>query len=377
MKRARGFKDAAEIARLRLRNQRLVGTPLQTPEEVVGWLGAVQSQDYYGAKWAIAQRLASGEDAPIEAAFERGTILRTHVLRPTWHFVLPEDVRWLLALTAPRVRMLLGYYDKKLAIDAALLRRVRAVLTRTLEGRVATREQLGQALAEDGIEARGQRLGHLLAHAELDALICSGPRQGKQFTYALLDARAPATPPKERDDALGELARRYFASHGPALVHDFAWWSGLTVADATRGIELAKLEARPFEDKAYWFAPRLAAAGRVRFDPPQVHLLPNYDEQVASFKDYRPAFDPARVEVPRNAEGALMNHIIVSNGQIVGGWKRTIAKDHVRIDARLLARLTGVERAALVRAVERYGEYLGMPARLHAKAVKSLARMGK
>ena len=349
VKRHRILTEPTDIARLRLRNQRLIGAPLRAAEAVVGWLGAVQAQDYYGAKWAIAQRLRSGGDAEIESAFECGRILRTHVMRPTWHFVRPEDIRWLLALTAPRVRALLAYYDRKLEIDKKLLRTCRSVLERVLRGTSLTRDQIGNAFAEAKIRARGQRLAHLLIHAELDALICSGPRLGKQFSYALLDERAPATAPRECDDALADLARRYFASHGPAIVQDFAWWSGLTMTDSRRGIDLAdpKLALLRFEDKQYWFAPPLKAPEPKWFNPPIVQLLPNYDEHVASYSDYTPSFDRARVRVPANAEGALMNHIIVSNGQVVGGWRRTLWRDHVRVEARLLARLTSAESDAL------------------------------
>jgi len=379
MKMARGqtITRGADIARLRLRNSRLIGTTFSAPEQVVGWLGAVQSQEYTAAKWGLAQRMKRGTDAVIEAAFERGDILRTHVLRPTWHFVTPADIRWLLKLTAPRVRTLLGYYDRKLEIDPKLLQRSAAVLERALVGANRTREELGSALADAGIEARGQRLAHLLAHAELDALICSGPRRGKQFTYALVDERAPAAPRRERDEALADLARRYFQSHGPALVQDFAWWSGLTVGDAKRAIALAdpKLDQLSVEDKQYWFVPPLPAAGGARSERPIVQLLPAYDEQVASFKDYAPSFDPERVRVPRNADGALMNHILVSNGQVIGGWKRTLGKDEVRIEVKLLAKLTAAERAGLERAAEQYGEFVGLPPRLESSVVKSLGRL--
>ena len=248
-----------DVAIQRLRNQRLVGRPFATPEEVVGWLGAVQAQDYAGAKWAIGQRSRAGTDADVERACADGRILRTHVLRPTWHFVLPDDVRWMLALTAPRVRAAMAYYDRKLALDGAAFRRSQAVLQKALAGRQGAdaRGAGGGRSAAAGIEASGQRLGHIMMRAELDALITSGPRRGKQSTYALLDERAPGGRTLARDEALAELAGRYFASHGPALPQDFAWWSGLTVGDARRGIESAspRLASATVDGKTYWHAP--------------------------------------------------------------------------------------------------------------------------
>src|SRR5262245_302167 len=213
-----------DIARTRLRNQRLIGKPFATPEEVVGWLGAVQAQDYAGAKWAVAQRTAGCSDADVEQACRDGRILRTHVLRPTWHLVLPEDIRWMLALSAPRIRAAMAFYDRRLGLTDAVCARSAAALAAALRGgNHLTRGELARVLAAAGIPAAGQRLGHLMVRAEIDGVICSGATRGKQSTYALLDERAPAAKPRGRDDALAELAGRYFASHGPALPQDFAW----------------------------------------------------------------------------------------------------------------------------------------------------------
>src|ERR1700687_5137076 len=162
---------------LRLSNQQLTRTKFDQPTDIVAWLGAVQSQDYQAAKWALAMRLKGATDASLDQAFNDGAILRTHVMRPTWHFVAPADIRWLLALTAPRVKALLAYYDRQLHIVAAMLKRSRRVLSQALQGgQPLTRPELEQALRAAGLEQSGQDLGHIAMHAELDALICSGPR---------------------------------------------------------------------------------------------------------------------------------------------------------------------------------------------------------
>src|SRR5712692_2713604 len=280
------------ITARRLRAQRLTGKPVASPVDVVRWLGAVQSQDFAGAKWAIAQRSRAATDAALDRLFDRGAILRTHVMRPTWHFVVPEDVRWLLELTAPRVRGGLASRYRELEIDDSVAARAGAAFAAELAGgRHLTRPELGHALSGAGISPEGQRLPHLLLRAELDQLIVSGPRRGKEFTYALLEERAPKVPAMDRSEALAELTRRYFRSHGPAQIQDFTWWSGLTAAEARIGIELAgaALGHRVIEGKDYWYE---AAAAAMHGTARVAHLLPNFDEYTVGYRD-RSALLPA------------------------------------------------------------------------------------
>src|SRR5688572_12030444 len=245
-----------EIARQRLANQHLVGPGLATPSGVVSALGAVQAQDYAGAKWALAQRTLGAVDEIVEKEMTRGSILRTHVLRPTWHFVAPKDIRWMLALTAPRISAAMASYNRKLELDSKVFRRSSRALARALKGgKQLTRTELAQVLRKAGIDVTGtQRLAHLMMQAELEAVICSGARRGKQFTYALLDERAPATPEIDRDEALVRLANIYFTTRGPATARDFSWWSGLAAADVRRAIQLAagNLEHYAEGGQTYW-----------------------------------------------------------------------------------------------------------------------------
>ena len=360
-----------DVARARLPSQRLVGAPLAAPEEVVGWLGAVQAQDYAGAKWAVAQRAAGCSDADVEQACRDGRILRTHVLRPTWHFVLPDDVRWMLALTAPRVRAAMAYYDRKLGLDEAVFRRTQALLAKALAGGQArTREELARTLAAAGIEASGQRLGHIMMRAELDALIVSGPRRGKQFTYALLDERAPRGRIRSlgRDEALAALAGRYFASHGPALPGDFAWWSGLTVGDARRGIDAAspRLASVAVDGKTFWFAPG-APAAKPRGGRAAVHLLPNYDELLVAYRDHAPSLAPGVAGTLRARPDVVANHVVTVDGRVVGGWRRLEAKGTMTVETTLVARLDSRAQASLRAAAARFQAFLGLPVKLVAR----------
>ena len=350
------------LVRRRLGNQRLVRGTFRTPAEAVGWFGAVQSQDFSGAKWALGQRLAGSTDQDVEQAFNAGHILRTHVLRPTWHFVVPADIRWLLALTGPRVLAFSAYYFRKNGLDARTVSKSRAAMERALVGgRELTRAELGAAIRKAGIDHYGERLGNIVMHAELNALICSGPRRGKQFTYALLEERVPRTRAWDRDEALAELTSRYFTSHGPATARDFAWWSGLTMRDVKAGLEMIaqSLERETITGLTYWFVPsRLAPAS----SSPLVHLLPNYDEYLIPYKD-RGVIPGAPTPPGAAAHGSFAHHLVIG-GRLAGAWRRRIGNKHVEIDVLPYRPLTRAESRALDATIERHSRFMKMPVRL-------------
>jgi hypothetical protein len=356
-----------EVRSLRLRNQHLTGPPLGSAEEAVGRLGAVQAQDYGGAKWAVAQRCRGATDAGIDALFAGGTILRTHVMRPTWHFVAPDDVRWIQELTAPRVHAANAYYYRKLELDDATFARSNAALAKALrDDNHLTRVELAQVLQGIGIAASGPRLAYLVMRAELDGIVCSGGRRGKQFTYALLDERAPNARRLPREEALAELAGRYFTSHGPALIQDYVWWSGLTVADAQAGVELARprLDRDVIGGKTFWFASPDALSEEVAL----VHLLPNYDEYLIGHRDHGLTFDAAVLPDGVTIESVLGGHILVVDGMIVGGWRRAVDGGEVVVEVNCLIPLDALAKDALATAVDRYGGFLGMPATLAVRS---------
>ncbi len=345
-----------EIIRQRLQNQHLVTGWLTQPAALVQWLGAVQAQDYAGAKWALGARLPGTTDDDVERAFTDGTILRTHVLRPTWHFVAPADIRWMLKLTAPRVHALLAPYNRKHELDAQTLRRSVQVLTKALQGgRQLTRDELRAVFAASGIAAEDTvRMAHLMMHAELEGVVCSGARRGKQFTYALLDERVPPTPTLTREEALCELVRRYFVSHGPATLQDFAWWSGLTLTDARRGVAAlpSELQHVTYKAQTYWLA---SSAPIAKATIPAAYLLPNYDEYGIAYRDRSAIF---HVE---HASQLIFNHLIFLKGQLVGTWKRTLRKDAVVLETNTFTPLTKAETQAVTAAAQQYGNFLGLP----------------
>ena len=355
-----GELDPIAVVQRRLHTQRLAGGRFVRPAEAVRWLGAMQAQEFAEAKWSIAERVEGCTDADVEEAFARGEILRTHVLRPTWHFVTPADIRWMLRLTAPRVHAANRYMYRRLDLSEETLGRSHEVIAAALgNGEPRTRTELADALARAGIVADGLRLGYILMHAELDELVCSGPRRGKQQTYARLDQRAPQTQELTRDEALAELTRRYFTSRGPASVQDFAAWSGLTVADARAGVRMAGqgLEARADESGTTWIGG--AADGAFA---PGAYLIPMYDEMGVGYKELRMV-----LAEPPPREGMLSRPIVI-DGRTVGSWKRTLSKRAVTIEATLFTELSAADRSALEAVVERFGRFIELPAALELSA---------
>jgi hypothetical protein len=367
--------DDAGLISWRMRTSRLTGPGLADPAAAVRWLGAVQSQEYGPALWSLAQRADGGPgrgpggltEAEVDAAFGAGEFLRTHVLRPTWHFVAPQDIRWLLTATAHRVHALNAPYYRSNGLDPATLARTGAVVTDALGGgNHLTRDELRAVLARAGHPADGQGLAYLLMHAELSGLICSGPRRGRQHTYALLAERAPAARELSPDEALAELTRRYFTGHGPATAKDLRWWSSLTLADVARGLELAgsDLTSAEIGGRRYWFAePATGAAGGAAVEgavpaSPDVRLLQAYDEYV-SYSESRYLLDLSGAAGMLTRDRPIYNHLVLLDGQVIGHWKRTVRRREVLLDVLLHRPLDAGERRALGAAADAHGAFLG------------------
>jgi hypothetical protein len=364
-----------DVARCRFFNQHIARAEFKKPEDVVAWLGAMQAQEYAMAKWGIAQRMREITDPEIDKAFADGAILRTHLLRPTWHFITPADIRWALSLTAPRVNAVNAFMYRKLELDSALFKRSAAALTKALQGgRQLTRVELASALQQAGIDTAGElRMGYIMMRAELDALVCSGARRGKQFTYALLEERAPRVKKMERDEALVELTKRYFTSRGPATMKDFTAWSGLTMADVKRGIELLKpkLEHEVIDGQTYWFVESSSPPKR---PAASAHLLPVYDEYVMGYKD-RSAMLSTSGRGKLDAGSVAFDTLIVIDGRLVGSWKRTLSKREVSIETTFNARLTRVEQRAVAAAAAQFGKFLGLsPTLISTKSPTRISR---
>ena len=328
-------------------------------------MGAVQAQEYPFARWSVGQRAGAAlDEAAIDAALARGEIVRTHVMRDTWHFVAASDARWLLRLTGPRIRARNGTMYRRLGLDAAQLTKSGALLADVLSGGVQlTRRALAAELALRGLEAEGPLLAYILMHAELEEVICSGARQGKQQTYALFDDRVPPAASLSRDKALAEAVRRFFASHGPATVKDFTWWSYLTVADARRGLELAggALESTVVGGRTYWSAAGDASAAP-RSAAPRAHLLQVYDEYVVAYRESRDLLDVNQLAGRLPGGQVMFLHAVILDGQVIGHWRRQLTKTSVIVETQMARPLSGAETTAVEAAIARYAAFVGLPA---------------
>jgi hypothetical protein len=356
------------VARRRIRNSRLAGASFDAPDEVVRWHGAMQAQDYGLAKWSIGQRVPRLVDGDVDRALAAGTIVRTHVLRPTWHFVASDDVRWMLALTGPRVQQHLGPRYRELELDHRTLARCAVLIASALEGgNHLTRDGIGRVLAGAGIDTSGQRLPHILLHCELQAVICSGGLAGKRHVYALLDERVSNARPLGHEEALVELARRYLQSHGPATVQDLRWWSSLTIANIKNAMHLlgSEVQSETIDGITFWSvaanesSPRSGRAG---------HFLQAFDELLVGYTESRYFGDP-RAAAARAAwrDRSLPNGVVLVNGGVAGHWKRTVEKGSISVEVLLYEDLTSAGGRALESAAAQFGRFLGRQARLEVR----------
>jgi hypothetical protein len=345
-----------QVAKRRLQNQAITGAGRHGPVEVVSMSGAVQAQEYDAAKWGLALRVHEEiVDSEIERAFNRGEILRTHVMRPTWHFVTPRDIRWLLELTAPRVHQRMAPYDRRLELDKTTFVRGTAVIERALRDKqYLTRKELAERLRDSNIELIGNRLAHLALYAELEGVICSGPLRGKQFTYALLEERAPKAPRLQRDEALAGLCRRYFSSHGPATIRDFVWWSGLTTADARRGVEMTRAVREEVDGRTYW---SIETSRISRQRNSLAYLLPIYDEYLVAYQDREVVPHGPGVVKLGSREQVIFQHALVIEGQVAGTWRMTKSPGALSLSVTTLRRLTDRERRGIATAARRFERF--------------------
>jgi hypothetical protein len=334
----------------------LRGRGLASPGEVVTRLVALQAQEHPYARWSVAQRTRGAVTGPaIDRAFDQGAFLRTHVLRPTWHYVAPTDLRWLLGLSGPRIDAGNARRYEELELDAATLARADDVIAAAVAGGSLTRREVAAILERRRISVAGQRLSYLLMHAELHRVICSGPMKATQHTYAAFDARVPrggAAP--EGDEALAELARRYVSTRGPVTLDDFVWWSGLRTGEARRAFDAVtpEFDTRVVGDRRFWFVDRRAGTGG-----PRVDLVQCYDEVVISYRQSRDVLHTpsSSFPVPRHLGGFV--HVVLLDGRLLGHWRAVRRGRHVDVETRLDATLGRDERRALADAVDRYVQF--------------------
>jgi hypothetical protein len=349
-----------DIPHLRLYNQYISRATFDKPADVVAWLGAVQAQDYRGALWAVGLRAEHATEKDIERAIADKTIVRTWPMRGTLHFVAAADVRWMIELLTPRVIAASARRRHLLELDDQVFARSRKLVVRALEGGNQLRRDVMYRLLEAAqISTADGRGLHILSRLAQDGLLCFGAREGKQPTFALLDEWAPAAKTMKRDEALAELARRYFTSHGPATVQDFVWWSGLTTVDARAGLEMVRphLVQEVVEGQTYWLSPSTRTAKAASLT---AYLLPPFDEYTVAYKDRSAVLDPLYTRLVNTGNG-VFSPMMVVDGQAVGTWKRALKKDAVVITPSPFTKLSKAATRAIAIAASRYGKFLDAP----------------
>ena len=364
---------ARQLVARRLRAQRLSQTSFDSPAQVVAWLGAVQAQDYLGALWAVGLRMRAGQASDVEQALDQRAIIRSWPMRGTLHFLAAADARWMIDLLAPRAVAAAAGRFRALGLDEGVVRRARRAAIEHLQGgRPLTRPAMYRVFEQAKIQTSEQRGLHLLWRLAHERLLCFGPRQGKQQTIVLFDEWLPGSARRPRDEALGELARRYFTGHGPATDRDLAWWSGLTLTEARHAIALAgrDLGAETILGQPHWYGAAPAKAPPAATDR-EAYALPPYDELMVGYADRDAAIEPATA--PRLSAFDVLGPVVVHGERLVATWRRRITGRRVDFSVAHLTPATARRSAAIARALDRYARFFG----LDAKRARTAERRGR
>lgn len=348
-----------DITGLRLRAQRISRPEGKTPADLVRWFGAVQSQDLVASLWAVGLRMGKAiTEAEVERAIADKSVIRSWPMRGTIHLMPAEDARWMVRLLAPRLDPKLTGNYRRAGLTSETIKQAGDVIAKTLSGNQCTRAEVYAALNAAGIETSGrngeQRGMHLIVHWARHGLICVTPRKGKQQTFALMDEWMPGGTELSGEEALAEMARRYFRSHGPATLKDLAWWTGATLTEVKRAVEAIKAEfdRETIAGVEHWLSPELSPARKA----PRAFLLPPFDEYTIAYADRGAVVDRERLA----ASGHGIGSNLIIDGRLAGLWKRTLKKDHVAIEFDLLRPLTSEQKALVPEAVEPYARFLGL-----------------
>ena len=321
------------IPNIRLLNQQLLNPLFREPKELVSWMGAMQAQNYSMVKWAVGMRLKSVTIQAVEKALHEGEILRTHVMRPTWHLVAAEDIRWMLKLSAQRIISANDSFAKGYDLDIPneLYTKAHDLLEKILCGKKSlTKQEIAEHFNRSGIVADNHRMTRFMARAEQEGIICSGENRGSKCTYALLEERVPPMPELTKDESLARLARSYFRSHSPAVLQDFIWWSGLPISDAKQAVYLiaSELTTEQWKEQTWYIHDTCRTRGKLSG---HIHLLPSYDEYLLGYKD-RTDVLPKEHYPKAFTNNGLFYPVILHEGQVIGNWSKSAKKGSASIE---------------------------------------------
>lgn len=348
--------DHSRISSIRQYNQQIAAANFTSAHQLINHMGAMQAQDFNHAKWAVGLRLPDFTEKQVEDAFIRGEILRTHLMRPTWHFVSPDDIYGLLELSAKQIKSAMKARNRQLELTEEVFKTSQEVMIKALEGnRYLTRDELSELLNAAGISTKEQRLPHILMEAEIDRIICSGPLKGKKQTYALLAERVPNKVELSTEEALALLAKKYFTSHGPATLADFTWWSGLPVSLARKALALndGVLYSETFNNETYWFDSNMNLSAS---QSDSAFLLPAFDEFLVSYKN-REAAISGNDHAKAVSKNGIFWPILVMNGKISGMWKHSLKKDQLILEFDFFRPILIKEKDAIEKAVRIFGNF--------------------
>ena len=358
-----------EISKIRLNSQKISASEFKTAGELTSWMGAMQAQDYSMAKWAIGLRLKDSTDKNIEESFNKGEIIRTHLMRPTWHFISAEDIYWMLDLTALQIKASMKSRDKALELSDAVYKKSNSIIEKSLSAEVAlTREELEIEFNRAGINTGNNRLSHIFLRAELDGIMCSGPVKGNKHTFSLLQKRVPLKKLFTREESLVKLAERYFRSHCPATIQDFAWWSGLSQKETLHAMESVKhlFISEKIDSGKYYFPASFAGVGS---EKTSVHLLPAYDEFLISYRNRIASLPLGDTSKTVSANG-IFYPLIVVNGQVTGLWKRSTKGNKVTLELILYSKHNRNIRELIGREANALGRFLNKETEVRDSAIE-------
>ena len=344
------------IAQIRLYNHQLLSKKFSAPEDLVEWKGAVQAQDLNMAKWAMGMRLNDSIMQDIDQAINLGKITRTHILRPTWHFVSSKDLHAFLSFSAPRIKLIAASRHKQLEINDALLKKSHSIIIKTISvNGYATRENIVEAFKIENIALNNNRTAHILMLAELDGIICGGRIVNKKHSYVLINNHIPDPGKINKTVAMAKLAVQYFRSHGPATIEDFTWWSGLSIKEVKNTMETIKdkIERLEVNNHIYWMCPEHEFGG---YDNPYL-IIPAYDEYLISYKDRSAVIDTGKLKSAVSSNG-IFRPVILKNGIVKGIWKRMIEKHTISIEINMFEKYFKEDRRNIEEKIFEYSRFL-------------------
>ena len=349
--------NIVEIPYLRLYKQQIIGSKFRSPKEIVGWMGAIQAQDFGMSKWAVGVRLSGATEQRVALAIDEGDIIRTHLMRPTWHLTSSEDIYWMLELTVPQIKAVMKFRDKVLELDPAIYEKTNFIIANALQGgKHLSREELTLELEMANIPTDYNKVTHFFMRAEIDELVCSGKTINNKSTFALLSERVPQVIRFSREESASKLALSYFLSHGPATLQDFIWWSGLPISLSRQALESikSKLVSEKIENQTFWFPDSLSIPAP---DKNTVFLLPAYDEFTISYRDRTAslALDMHRKAISSNG---IFRPIVVINGEVGGLWRKSTQKDKIRVEVNLFQPVSNSIKEQIEAGAAQYGRYL-------------------